>query len=75
MWKAQPGASANTNLQRVMDWIETTDAILFGDEREKGVIREFREGEAFRRGAFWMFMSVGGTDFVLQLLRMIGVIK
>lgn len=66
--------SLEVEVSRMQDWIEWADPDLYGNGR-KGLIQQFWEDRSFVKGAVTLAVFFGGGDFVIQILRMMGLVK
>jgi hypothetical protein len=66
--------TVEVELANVQTWIESTDIELHGNG-SKGMIRQFWEDRSYIKGAVAVLMFFGGGTFLLDLLRVLGVIK
>lgn len=73
-WRRGTG-SVEVELSRCQDWIETNDSELNGHNGDKGVIRDYWESKASLKGAMAVLIFFGGGDFIIQILRLIGIVK
>lgn len=66
--------SLEVEMSRSQGWIERADRELYGNGR-KGLIQQFWEDRSFVKGAVTLAVFFGGGDFVIQILRMMGLVK